>query len=31
MNAYQTGGASWDEYYNSLLRKPANRSRITSY
>lgn len=31
MNAYETGGLSWDEYYNSLLRKPTNRSRIVSY
>lgn len=31
MNAYETGGLSWDEYYNSLLRKPSNRSRIVSY
>lgn len=31
MNAYETGGLNWDEYYNSLLRKPSNRSRIVSY
>lgn len=31
MNAYETGGLSWDEYYNSLLRKPTNRSRIVTY
>lgn len=31
MNAYQTGGLSWDEYYQTLLRKPNNRSPIVPY
>ena len=31
MNAYQTGGFSWNEYYSSLLRKPAVRSPIVPY
>lgn len=31
MNAYETGGFSWNEYYNSLPRKPLNRSRVISY
>lgn len=31
MNAYQTGGFSWNEYYDSLLRKPAVRSPIVPY
>lgn len=30
MNAYQTGGFSWNEYYGTLLRKPA-RSPIVPY
>ena len=31
MNAYQTGGFSWNEYYNTLLRKPSVRSPIVPY
>lgn len=31
MNAYQTGGFSWNEYYSTLLRKPAVRSPILPY
>ena len=31
MNAYQTGGLSWDEYYATLQRKPTVRSPILPY
>lgn len=31
MNAYQAGGMSWDEYYDSLQRKPVNRSPLVPY
>lgn len=31
MNAYQTGGLSWDEYYQTLQRKPSVRSPIVPY
>lgn len=31
MNAYETGGFSWNDYYGSLLRKPSASSRIVSY
>lgn len=31
MNAYQTSGFSWNEYYAQLLRKPVNRSTIVPY
>ncbi len=31
MNAYQTGGFSWDEYYHTLQRKPSVRSPIVPY
>lgn len=31
MNAYQAGGQSWDDYYQSLLRKPNVRSPIVPY
>ncbi len=31
MNAYQTSGFSWDEYYDTLQRKPSVRSPILPY
>ena len=31
MNAYETGGFSWNDYYNALLRKPSGSNRIVSY
>jgi hypothetical protein len=31
MNAYQTGGFSWNEYYGGLMRKPSVRSPILPY
>ncbi len=31
MNAYQTGGFSWNNYYEHLQRKPINRSTILPY
>lgn len=31
MNAYQTGGLTWDEYYQTLMRKPFVRSPYVPY
>jgi hypothetical protein len=31
MNAYETGGFSWNEYYDQLMRKPTVRSPIVPY
>jgi len=31
MNAYRVGGSSWDEYYDTMQRKPSARSPIVPY